>query len=294
MENLESWRKAGKIAAQALSYGKSLIKPGNSLLEVTEKIEKKIHELGGVPAFPTQISCDDIAAHYCAYSDDKTIFKDQLVNLDVGVAVDGCIGDTACCVDLSGKNEKLVEAAELALKSAIEAVTKKKTLGEIGLAIQKAIESFGFSPVRNLSGHGLDVNGIHTKPSIPNYDNGDTTILKNQIIAIEPFATNGKGNIYESGQATIFQLKRKKPVRNPIVRKIIKEIDSYEGKPFCTRWLEKKFHKGYVSLAIKEMKNIGMLNEYPPLPDQGHGLVSQAEHSLYIDKDGNVEILTKM
>src|SRR3989338_2101142 len=152
MEDLDNWRKAGKIAAEALAYGKQLIKPGASLLEVTEKVEKKIFELGGVPAFPAQISCDDIAAHYCAYSDDKIIFKEQLVNLDVGVAVDGYIGDTACSVDLSGKNQKLIEAAESALSAAIEAVKQGKTLGEIGKAIQKAIESFGFSPVRNLSG----------------------------------------------------------------------------------------------------------------------------------------------
>jgi len=294
MEDLDNWRKAGKIAAEALAYGKQLIKPGASLLEVTEKVEKKIFELGGVPAFPAQISCDDIAAHYCAYSDDKIIFKEQLVNLDVGVAVDGYIGDTACSVDLSGKNQKLIEAAESALSAAIEAVKQGKTLGEIGKAIQKAIESFGFSPVRNLSGHGLDINDIHTYPSIPNYDNGDETILKDVIIAIEPFATNGEGMIYESGNANIFSLKQKKPVRNPMTRNILKEIESYEGRPFCTRWLDKKFHKGYISLAIKEMRNLDMLNEFPPLPDQKHGLVSQAEHSLYIDEDGKVEILTKI
>src|SRR3989344_240124 len=144
--DLDNWRKAGRIAAEALAYGKQLIKPGASLLEVTEKIEKKIHELGGIPAFPAQISCDDIAAHYCAYSDDNIIFKDQLVNLDVGVDVEGAIGDTACCIDLSGKNKKLVDAAEQALNAAVEAVKQKKTLGEIGKAIQTAIESYGFSP----------------------------------------------------------------------------------------------------------------------------------------------------
>ena len=294
MENLDNWRKAGKIAAEALAYGKSLIRPGASLLEVTEKIEKKISELGGVPAFPVQISCNEIAAHYCAYSDDKIIFKDQLINLDIGVSIEGMIGDTACCIDLSGKNKHFVEAAEKALEAAIEAVKQKKSLGEIGKAIQEAIESYGLSPVRNLSGHGLTINNIHTSPSIPNYDNHDSKKLKDQFIAIEPFATNGKGLIYESGEANIFSLKNKKPLRNPVTRKILKEIESYEGKPFCTRWLEKKFHKGYVNLAIREMLNLDMLNEYPPLPDQNKGLVSQAEHSLYIDKDGKVEILTKL
>ena len=63
-EDLEKFRKAGKITAEALEYGKSLIKPGASLLEVSELIEKKIEALGGKPAFPAQISMDSIAAHY--------------------------------------------------------------------------------------------------------------------------------------------------------------------------------------------------------------------------------------
>jgi len=74
--------KAGKISAEALEYGKSLIKKGNSLLETTELIEKKIFELGGKPAFPVQISCDEIAAHFCAVEDDSIVFENQVVCLD--------------------------------------------------------------------------------------------------------------------------------------------------------------------------------------------------------------------
>ena len=62
----QNYIKAGRISAEALEYGKSLIKKGNSLLEATELIEKKIFELGAKPAFPVQFSCNEIAAHYCA------------------------------------------------------------------------------------------------------------------------------------------------------------------------------------------------------------------------------------
>src|SRR3990167_2642714 len=92
--------KAGKISAEALEYGKSLIKKGNFLLETTELIEKKIFELGGKPAFPVQISCDEIAAHFCVEDDTKTKFEEQVVSLDLGVHVNGAIGDTAYTVDL--------------------------------------------------------------------------------------------------------------------------------------------------------------------------------------------------
>jgi methionyl aminopeptidase len=291
MEDLDKWKEASKIAAQALKYGASLIKPGASLLEVTELTEKKIFELGGKPAFPVQISCDAIAAHYCAVPNDSTIFEKQVASIDVGVHVDGCIGDNATTVDLSGENATLVKASRDALNSAISAVKEQATLGEIGSAIHDTITKLGFAPIRNLSGHGLGIYKVHTKPSVPNYDTGDSSKIMNMAFAIEPFATNGKGVIYESGNPSIFTLTNKKPVRNRMTREIIKQIESYNGLPFCTRWLTDKFREGVVMFALREMTNLEMLHEHPPLVDQDKGLVSQAEHTIYIEDD-KVEVLT--
>ena len=105
----QNYIKAGKISAEALEYGKSLIKKGNSLLNVTEKIEEKIFELGAKPAFPVQVSCDEIAAHFCAEEDNMTLFGEQVVSLDLGVHVNGAIGDNAYTIDLSGKYNDLVK-----------------------------------------------------------------------------------------------------------------------------------------------------------------------------------------
>ena len=76
-DEMESYIKAGKIAAEALQYGSSLIKPGNKILDVCLAVDKKIIESGGELAFPTQISCNDIAAHFCPDIDDKTVFDKQ-------------------------------------------------------------------------------------------------------------------------------------------------------------------------------------------------------------------------
>ena len=151
---IEKIKKAGNIAAQTLEYGKNLIKKDASLLQVLDKIEEKIEELGAKPAFPAQISCNHLAAHFCPDEDD-IIFSDQLACLDVGVHVDGYIGDNAVTVDLSGKNENLVKASKEALDNAISVVKPGVTLTEIGKAIQDSIQKYGFAPVRNLSGHGL-------------------------------------------------------------------------------------------------------------------------------------------
>lgn len=294
--NMEDWRKAGKIAAQVRDYGKSLIKKGASYKEVTEKIEKKIEELGAVPAFPPQMSMNETAAHFTVDPDEDITFEDQLVSLDVGVCVNGAIGDTAVTVDLSGKSSELVKASEDALNQAIRAIeTGVLSLGRIGHIIEETIVSHGFKPIKNLSGHGLDEYEIHTTPTIPNFDTGDKTELEpNSFFAIEPFATDGAGIIYEADNANIYSLTEKKPVRSQITRAVLKEIEKYKGMPFTTRWLAKKFPIFKVNFAIKDLLNSKIIRAHPPLIDKDKGLVSQAEHSLYLDKDFKVLVLTRI
>ena len=280
----EDYIKAGKIAAEVRNYGKNLIKKGNSLLDVTEKVESKIKSLGADFAFPPQLSCDAIAAHFCPEKDDKIIFENQLVNLDVGIHVNGFIGDCACSVDLSGKNSELVKASEEALKEATKILQIGTKIGDIGKAIEDTILSFGFKPIRNLSGHGLSQYNIHDKPSIPNFNNKDeTTLKKGMFIAIEPFATNGIGLIEEKGNASVFTLFGKKSVRIGFVRNIQKEIESFNGLPFTTRWLTENFSETQVKYALNQLKQLGILKEYPPLVEKQNGLVSQAENSFLID-----------
>ena len=157
------------------------------------------------------------------------------------------------------------------------------TLAEIGQTIQNSITSHGFAPIKNLSGHGVGRFLIHSSPTIPNFNTGDSTQLEeDQIIAVEPFATNGIGMIYESDNATIFSLIEKKPVRSPITRDIMKEVETFENLPFTTRWLTKKFPPFKVNFALRELLQIESIRKYPPLPDRKHGLVSQAEHTVIV------------
>ena len=285
---------AGKISAEALEYGKSLIKKGNSLLDATEKIENKIFELGGKPAFPVQISCDEIAAHFCALGDDKTIFENQVVCLDLGVHVNGSIGDNAYTIDLSGKYSDLVEAAQKALEEALKIVAVGTELREIGKTIHDTIKSYGFNPVRNLSGHGLGLYDIHTNPTLPNFDNGDKTKLaKGMTFAIEPFATTGAGVVGEKGHPTVFMLQHKRNVRSQITREILKEIERYENLPFAERWLTKKFG-AKANFALRELNQLGIIHQFPPLVETSKGIVAQAEHSILIDEDGGMVVTTKL
>jgi len=291
-ETLAKYKKAGKIAAEALEYGKGLIKKGALLVDIADKIEKKIFELKAEPAFPVQLSLNETAAHYCPDMDDKTVLEDQLVCLDIGVHIDGFIGDNACTVDLSNSNDDLVNASKKALEDAGKILKPGIKLREIGKVIEETISSFGFNPVRNLSGHGLEQYNVHTTPTIPNFDNKDETKLEAGVIAIEPFATNGDGMIGEKGIANVFSLVVKKPVRVRFMRNMLMEINKYNKMPFTKRWLYKKFSPAKINFALTQFNNLGIIKEYPPLVEKSNGLVSQAENSFLIDDE--VVVLTKV
>ncbi len=286
----EKYLKAGRIAKKTLDNVKEKIKEGTKLADVTDFIEENIQKMGGGLAFPAQISINNIAAHYAALFEDKTVFeKNDIVKVDIGVHIDGYIADTAITV-IVGKNPKeelikLSKASEEALDNALKIIKPGIKINEIGKTIQDTITKHGFSPVINLSGHGLERYKVHSDPSIPNFDSGTNEQLKEgQVIAIEPFATNGKGKIYESSNASIFSLIEEKPVRSRITKEILREIKKYNGMPFSERGLMKKFGKGKTLIALKELMNRKLIQDYPPLPEVDNGLVSQWEHSVIIEK----------
>lgn len=284
-EILQNYLQAGKIASEALRYGKSLIKPGAKVIEILDQIENKIVELKGEIAFPAQISLNEVAAHACSDLNDQTVLEDQVVKLDIGVHLDGYIADNALTVDLSKKYSDLVKASREALNNALKIVAPGITLAEIGKTIHGVITSHGFSPVRNLSGHGLGRYDIHTPPSVPNFDNGNQTILEeDDVIAIEPFASTGAGIVQDSSPATVFSLTQERPVRDPITRNILKEIKTYHGLPFAKRWLERKFTTPKTNFALRNLIKQDCLQQHFPLVDQNRGMVSQAEHSVIVQE----------
>ncbi|MBN1763029.1 MAG: type II methionyl aminopeptidase [Methanomicrobia archaeon] len=286
---LDKYRAAGRILAEVRKGAVAKVKEGALLLEVAEFVEQSTRDKGGEPAFPCNISRNDEAAHATPSIDDETVFAKDLVKLDIGVQVDGYIADSAVTVDLSGEHKELVEAAEAGLNAAIKAIRAGISTGEVGDAIEHAIRERGYKPVVNLSGHGLAQYNAHTSPTIPNVGFEHGVILnENDVVAIEPFATDGAGKVVEHGTAEIYSLIKAKPVRVSEAKKLLKEIEKYHGLPFAKRWLPRE----RLDLALRTVHNTGALREYPVLREEGGGLVSQAEHTVIVTKDG-CEVTTK-
>jgi methionyl aminopeptidase len=291
---IENYRKAGQITKQVKEYAKNLIKPGMLLFEIAEKIEAKIIELGAEVAFPINLGIDDIAAHYTPILNDEKKAS-GLLKVDIGIGVEGYISDFAFSMDLTPEKKytKLIEASELALKKAIEEVKKKgtkATLSGIGKEIQKAIESYGFSPVRNLSGHGLERYEVHSGVTIPNYESKSEKELGEGAFAIEPFATAGNGIVYDGAGGSIFHITRGGQVRDSFARQVLEFIlDEKKTLPFSKREIQKKFGTRGL-LALRNLEQAGIINEFSQLIEESHSPISQAELSLIIF-DGKVEVL---
>ncbi|MBU2639723.1 MAG: type II methionyl aminopeptidase [Nanoarchaeota archaeon] len=280
-----SYEKAGKIAAEALQYGRRLIKPGIKLSEVVKKVEEKIIADKGAFAFPPQISMNNITAHYYPDPSDDTEFKEEdLVKLDLGVQINGHIADTALTVDLSENNEhlELVKASKDALKEALTLFTPETPLTKIGKAIEEVIVGYGFQPIRNLSGHEIKPYELHAGLTVPNFNNKDRTPLEeNQVFAVEPFATTGDGYVKDGKPSGIYKLVNPKNSRSG--RDVLNFIiDNFKTLPFHKSQILKKFgdFKGSFGLRILEREEI--IHQYPQLVERSGGIVSQAEHTVIV------------
>jgi methionyl aminopeptidase len=283
-EILEKYIKAGEIAAEVLSFAKGIVRKDMLVVELAEKVEKKIFELGAKPAFPVNISLNDIAAHYHPALNDKlTIKEEDYVKIDVGVHVDGYIGDTAATVRLAGKDE-LINCSEKMLDNALKIIRPGITIGEIGEAIENTAKDFGFNPVRNLTGHSLDRFDVHAGMNVPNIKTDSKYQLReDEIYAIEPFCTAGNGVVKDSGSALIFRWIVDRPTRMIEARKILELArDKYEKLPFAKRWIQKEFSPLKVELALKELLAVNALYGYQPLREVSNKPVAQSEHSIIV------------
>jgi methionyl aminopeptidase len=282
-EKYDHHREAGRILAQVREEAAERCTVGTGYLELSEWVEDRIRELGGEPAFPLNISVDNEAAHGAAAPEDDRTIGEELVKLDIGVHIDGWLADTAVTVDLLGVDD-LVEAAENALDAALDLVEPGVEAGRIGAEIEEVIDGYGYNPVVNLSGHGLGHWEQHTAPNIPNRAVGSSATLSvGDVVAVEPFATDGTGKVNEGSEEQIFSLEHERTVRNRAAREALEQItERYRTLPFAARWLDVRRPE----MALRRLKAQDVVHGYPVLKEDAGSLVSQKEHTLIVTEDG--------
>jgi methionyl aminopeptidase len=277
---------AGKIAKEALLLARELAREGYPLLELAEKVEGLIRSRGAKCAFPINICLNSQAAHYTPADGDRLRFvRGDLVKLDVGVHVNGFIADTATTVEISTSNwTSLIRASADALDAALEMIAPGIEVGAIGGAIENAILASGFRPVRNLTGHSMERNNLHAGITVPNIASKDRSkLLPGMAVAIEPFATDGKGEVGDGKNGNIYRVVREHGVLGGSDRFLEALVREFDHLPFASRWCA-SIDKNYPTLLKKNWMH-RKIHGYPILTEVASGMVSQAEHSVLILDD---------
>lgn len=277
-DDIRDYRRAGKVAKDAIILARDATKEGTLAIDVAKKVEKFIGDSGASIAFPINICLNHVAAHYTPSDRDQLRFaKGDVVKLDIGVHINGCIADTATTVEVATSNwTSLIKSSEDALDCALEMLAPGVGTSSIGSAIDTAIQSRGFNSVKNLTGHSMERNVLHAGITVPNFASGERSILKSgTVVAIEPFATDGKGSVGGNKSGNIYHVIGNRTLSDEDANSFLASlIEKFDHLPFANRWcvgLSKDFDS-----FIKKHWRHGNIRSYPILAERVGTMVSQA------------------
>jgi len=263
------------------------------VIEICERAEKLLVKKGGRPAFPCNVSINEVAAHYTSpLGDKRTIPEDSVVKVDIGVHVDGYVTDTAVTVCFNRELKSMVDAAEKALEEAVGRIRPGISTAKLGSVIEKTVKSCGFKPVSNLTGHEVGRYLVHAGTSIPNVSHVSfSKIQLDRVYAIEPFVTlpNAAGRVENGKEVTIFRFTKRRKLRDPYAKRLLQHIESsFRTLPFAERWLDGVVPVQFHREAFNELRSSKALMEYPVFIEASRKPVAQAEHTVLTVEDGCV------
>ncbi len=199
-------REAGRLVGEVLTELAAHVAPGVTTADLDELAEKRILRAGAIPAFK---GYHGYPATICASINDEVIHgipsgrrllnEGDVISIDVGAALDGYFGDSAITLAVGQVSEEaatLLRVTDESLYKAIDAVKLGGRVSDIGHAVQKHVEAYGFSVVREFVGHGIGQK-MHEEPQVPNYGEPGRgpRLTEGMVLAIEPMVNAGKAAV---------------------------------------------------------------------------------------------------
>ncbi len=200
-------RVAAQVAAQVREQLRSAIRPGQSTLEIDRLAAALIAQHGARPAF---LNYRGFPANICVSVNDEVVHGigaagrivqvGDLLSIDVGVKIDGCIGDTAFSMCVGGlvtpEAGRLLQVTEESLERAIGAACGGNHVSDIGVAVERHAVAAGFSVVRDFVGHGCGCE-LHEAPEVPNFRTPQRgpKLLPGMVLALEPMINAGTDKV---------------------------------------------------------------------------------------------------
>ena len=204
-DEIDLIRESSLLVAKTHAEISALIKPGVTTLQLDKIAEEFIRDNGGIPAFkgysgfPNTLcaSLNEQVVH--GIPNDNPLNEGDIISMDCGVFMNGYFGDSAYTYEVGEVSEEvknLLIRTKESLYKGIEQAVSGNRVGDIGFAIQKHVEQFGYGVVREMVGHGVGEN-LHEEPQVPNYGKRGRGIMLKEglVIAIEPMINLGTRRI---------------------------------------------------------------------------------------------------
>jgi methionyl aminopeptidase len=199
---IERMRAANLLVADVLAELAAMAKPGVTTAELDAAAERLVRDGGAEPAFK---GYRGYPATLCASVNDQVVHgipsarklvEGDIISLDMGVKLNGYFGDSAVTVPVgrvSDDVQQLLRVTQEALERGITQVRLGGRISDIGHAIQRHVESNGFSVVREFVGHGIGAS-LHEEPQIANYGEPGRgpRLAEGMVLAIEPMVNMGR------------------------------------------------------------------------------------------------------
>uniref|UniRef100_A0A023F900 Methionine aminopeptidase 2 n=2 Tax=Triatoma infestans TaxID=30076 RepID=A0A023F900_TRIIF len=295
-------RQAAEAHRQTRQYIQRWVRPGVTMIELCEELEKTARQLIGENglkaglAFPTGCSRNHCAAHYTPNAGDPTVLQyDDVTKIDFGTHINGRIIDCAWTLTFNPKYDKLIEAVREATNTGIKAAGIDVQLCEVGAAIQEVMESYEVEidgkvypvkSIRNLNGHSIAPYRIHAGKTVPIVKGGEATVMEeNEFYAIETFGSTGRGVVHDDMEVSHYMKKFDAgfiPLRIQSSKSLLNVINNHFGTlAFCKRWLDRLGQTRY-QMALKDLCDKGAVEAYPPLCDIKGCYTAQFEHTIVL------------
>ena len=205
-EEIELLRENAILVSKTLAEVGKAVAPGVTTMELNRVAETFIRDHGAVPSFlgfdgfPAAIcaSVNDVVVH--GFPSDYVLKDGDIVSVDIGTLYKGYNGDSAYTFpvgEVDAETRKLLDVTKASLYKGIEAAVAGNRTGDIGYAVQTYAESFGFSVVRELEGHGIGKE-MHEVPGVPNFgrQGRGAKLVDGMTICIEPMINAGTKGVY--------------------------------------------------------------------------------------------------
>ena len=289
----KDFKKSGIIHKIIQQKVKNNLNNFKTALDIVEFIENEIiiltkfdinNPLNSGIAFPVGISINDVAAHFTPSKQNNPIInQNDLIKIDFGVHINGCISDGAFSWCPNGKYNNLINISKGATELAIKNSGPDVILGELGGLIQEYIESkeilidgkiLPIKSIYDLSGHNIAPYIIHVDKAVPNIKIAYYERMKeDEVFAIETFPTTGRGAIYSDKECNHFMIENTQN-KSTIKNNTKKIYDVRKTLAFCPRWFE------------FDIPEDSVITKYPVLKTSDGGIVAQYEKSIYIKNNG--------